>query len=529
MSARGALCLAAVAMLGLAAAPGLRADAADGTAHVLVRFRGGMGLAERGALERHEGLMRRQLELGRDSVAAIELPAREIDALRREPGVALVEEDAWRYPAALANTELTPAMDNGLYGLVLTRAIRAQSRKVIGAGVAVCVVDTGVDMHHPDLVGAVMGGVDTVDGDDNPDVGADAGLGGHGTMVDGVIAAALNRKGVRGVAYGATIWHGRALGVDGGRVSDIMGAAQELVEQHGCHVLNLSLGGEAFSQVEQDFYRNLAANGDVLILAAAGNGGGTGTVMYPAAYPDVVAVGAIDRTAAHAEFSDSGPQLALSAPGVSILSSVPRGSGSETSLVAGTRSIPANPLDFSGHTTRTGLVRRRVVDCGTGNTPDEFPKSVEGAIAVMRRGDAFFWQKVVNAMDAGAVGAVIYNNVAGEYRGTLLTAAAPDGRKWLPVLSVTTANGNALRKKRTIATMVNAPSDWGTADGTSFASPHVAGAAALIWSVAPQLHRGDVLQLLERTAIDLGPPGRDPIFGFGMIDVDAATRAAAGN
>ena len=86
-----------------------------------------------------------------------------------------------------------------------------------------------------------------------------------------------------------------------------------------------------------------------------------------------------------------------------------------------------------------------------------------------------------------------------------------------------------LRKKRTIATMVNAPSDWGTGDGTSFASPHVAGAAALIWSVAPQLHHGDVLQLLEHTAIDLGAPGRDPIFGFGMIDVDAATRAAAGN
>jgi len=525
MSARRTLPLAVLCALALAAGPVTGGDE-PATARVLVRFHGDIGLAERGALERHDGLLRRELAIGRDAIAAVALPAREIEALRHEPGVALVEADPWRYPAALANSELTPAIDNGLYGLVLTKAVRVQARQVTGAGVAVCVVDTGIDAHHPDLATTVAGGVDTIEDDDDPDVGTDAGLGGHGTMVDGIIAAALNRKGVRGVAYGATIWHGRALGAEGGSTSDIMEAVRLLVERHGCRVVNLSIGGETFSQIEQDFYRDLAVNRGVLIVAAAGNGG-TGAVMYPGAYPDVVAVGAVDRHAAHADFSDTGPEVALSAPGVSVLSSVPRHSGSETSLTVGARSFLTNPLEFSGRTTRTGLVRRRVVDCGTGNTAAEFPRSVEGAIALMRRGDAFFSQKVQNAMDAGAVAAVIYNNVAGEYRGTLQTAATADGRAWIPVLGVTTADGQALRKKRTVATLVNSPSDWTTGDGTSFASPHVAGAAALVWSVEPQLGRSQVLELLEHTAIDLGAPGKDTIYGWGLIDVDAATRAAA--
>jgi len=145
---------------------------------------------------------------------------------------------------------------------------------------------------------------------------------------------------------------------------------------------------------------------------------------------------------------------------------------------------------------------------------------------LMRRGDAFFSVKVQNAMDAGARAAVIYNNVLEDIRGTLQTATTSDGRAWIPVVLVSLADGEALlRRKR--ATVFNGPTDWDSGSGTSFAAPYVAGAAALVLSVNPSLGANEVLSLLESTAVDLGEPGFDPQFGRGLIDADAATRAAA--
>jgi subtilisin family serine protease len=514
------LLLATAGLTGKAAGSGADPAAVE-PVRMLVRFAPALDAGERmDVARRFDGRVRRALAGG--SIAAIELPAGEVGALRRDPRVVEVEPDPVHHAAALARTELTPALDNGLYGLVLTHAVDAQARGVAGAGVRVCVADTGIDARHPDIAPAYRGGFDLVDDDESPDVGTDAGLGGHGTMVAGVIAAALNRKGVRGVAYRAELVHARVLGADGtGRGSDIMAAVQRLVEREGCRVVNLSLGSTQPSDIEESFYRDLLARNDALVVAASGNDGAG--VGYPAGYPGVLAVGAVDPEAHLASFSNRGNELDLVAPGVAVLSAVPRGSGTEAYVVAG-RTWNAVPFVYASLT--KGL-RGRLVDCGTGNTPEEFPSAVRGAIALMRRGDAYFSVKVENAMNAGARGALITNNVSEPVHGTLQTPAASGGRPWIPAVLVSLADGDAIRQRGKPVTLFNVPTDWDVASGTSFAAPHVTGAAALVLSVDPSLGREGVVELLESTAKDLGEPGLDPGFGWGLVDAEAATQAAA--
>ncbi len=510
-------------LLLLATVPGASRTGADTTVRVLVRFTPGVVMEERELVARrlHGGVRR---AFASAPLAALELPASEIDALRRDPRVATVEADPVYHAAALALSELKPTIDNGLYGLVLSRAVQAQARKVTGKGVRVCIADTGIDAHHSDLSRAYAGGFDLVDDDENPDVGSDLGLGEHATMVAGILAAAVNRKGVHGVAYDAQLRVARVLGADGtGFGSDVMAAVERLVEEDGCRVVNLSLGTSERTDSEELFYRDLLARNDVLLVAAAGNDGHAG-VSYPAAYPGVVAVGAVDHTAALASFSNTGPEIDLVAPGVGILSSVPRGSGSEAYVSAG-HVWPASAFTYAGQTRRSGI-RAALVDCGSGNTAEEFPRKVRGGIALMRRGDAFFSVKVENAMNAGARAALIYNNVAEGVIGTLQEPTASDGRPWIPAVLVSEADGAYLRAHRKAIALVNGPSDWDAGSGTSFAAPHVAGAAALVWSVDRTLSRDQVLSLLETTAVDLGEAGPDERFGWGLIDADASSRAA---
>jgi subtilisin family serine protease len=513
----------AAALAGIAAAD---REPAEARVRVLVRFARDVELDERLAVAwRSRGVLRR--DLGDWGIAAVELPSSQVEALRRAPGVATVEPDTIHRAAALALAELEPTLDNGLYGLVVTKALAAQARRVTGGGVRVCIADSGIDASHPDLAAAYRGGFDLVDDDEDPDVGADPGLGGHGTMVAGIVAAAFNRQGVRGIAYGAEIVHARVLGADGtAPASDVMAAVRRLVEEEGCRIVNLSLGSDRPSSTEEEFYRQLLARHDVLIVAAAGNDE-RDSLSFPAGYPEVVAVGAVDRFQNHAAFSNTGNELDLAGPGVAVLSTVPRGSGGEAYVKAG-RAFDATSFIYGGYTSASGL-RGKLVDCGSGNTPAEFPRKVRGAVALMRRGDAFFSVKVENAMNAGARAAVIYNNVDEPTRGTLQSPTASDERPWIPVVLVSKDDGERLRRYRKQATVVTGPSDWDAGNGTSFAAPYVAGAAALVLSVDPSLSRDAVLQLLEMTAVDLGEPGLDPAFGWGLVDADAATRAAAGN
>ncbi|KQX64765.1 S8 family peptidase [Paenibacillus sp. Root444D2] len=183
--------------------------------------------------------------------------------------------------------------------------------------VIVAVVDTGVDLKHPDLTSKLLPGYNVISDNDNPqdDVG-------HGTHVTGVISALVNNNlGVAGMT-----WYNKVLPV---KVLDQTGAgstysvAQGIIwaADHGAKVMNLSLGNYADSSFLHDAIR-YAYNKDVALIAASGNDN-TERPGFPAAYPEVLAVAASDSQNNKAPFSNYGDYIAVTAPGVSIASTYP--------------------------------------------------------------------------------------------------------------------------------------------------------------------------------------------------------------
>ncbi len=207
-----------------------------------------------------------------------------------------------------------------------------------GAGQVVAVIDSGIDLGHPDLVdrlfrdadGNVIGR-DIVDGDDTPQDDL-----GHGTMVAGVIAATEgNGIGVAGVAPDAAIMPVRVLDEEGSGTSRDVDAGIRWAVDNGATVVNLSLES-AIGLPGQDLVNvsaptaavQYAWDNGVVVVAAAGNSGSPFT-DYPSSSP-VVLVGATDRDDERADFSDTGRDDLLMAPGVDIVSTWCRPEGSET-------------------------------------------------------------------------------------------------------------------------------------------------------------------------------------------------------
>ena len=190
------------------------------------------------------------------------------------------------------------------------------------SGVTIAIIDTGVDLTHSDLQANLVAGYDFVDNDAVPDDGA-----GHGTNVAGIAAAALNGTGVAGVAPTAKIMPVRVLDNTGsGYVSDIADGITYAADRAA--VLNLSLGGAASSTTLQNAI-NYAANAKGrLVVAAAGNCGSNYNnpgcnytqyqPIYPAAYPNVMAVAATTSSDTRASFSNVGTYVDIAAPGVGI-------------------------------------------------------------------------------------------------------------------------------------------------------------------------------------------------------------------
>lgn len=180
--------------------------------------------------------------------------------------------------------------------------------------VTVAVIDTGVDLKHPDLKNQLVSGLNVVNKDADPqdDVG-------HGTHVAGVIGALVNNNlGVAGMS-----WYNRIMPV---KVLDSSGAgstyavAQGIIwaTDHGAKVINMSLGNYADAEFLHDAIR-YAYDRDVVLIAASGNDN-TDRPGYPAAYEEVFAVAAADSQKSKASFSNYGDYIDVTAPGVSIAS-----------------------------------------------------------------------------------------------------------------------------------------------------------------------------------------------------------------
>lgn len=187
--------------------------------------------------------------------------------------------------------------------------------------VVVAVVDTGVDIGHPDLNDKIVAGYDFANDDSDPSDDH-----GHGTHVAGIIGAETNNgQGVAGVSWGTKIMPVKVLTSSGsGYLSDVVSGIIYAAD-HGARVVNLSLGSSYYSSSLQSAVSYAYSRG-VTVVAAAGNAGNT-TMIYPAGCTYAIGVGATDQNDAKASFSTYNSSVDVSAPGVSIASTWYRGEG----------------------------------------------------------------------------------------------------------------------------------------------------------------------------------------------------------
>ncbi|WP_104990815.1 S8 family serine peptidase [Deinococcus sp. NW-56] len=401
-----------------------------------------------------------------------------------------------------------------------------------GAGVAVCIGDTGIDGNHPEF-GKKLKGFKNFTGEagrDNAYLLND--VNGHGTHVAGTVFAqygtgtgasgqqdGMDANGVVGVATGVNLYMARVLGDDGsgsssGIINGVNWCAAQLKSQGGTEakvVISLSLGGGRASKTEQRAYTSVYNKG-ALIIAATGNDGAA--VSYPAAYTNVVGVGAIDDAETKADFSNFGTQVDLVGPGVSVLSSVPLGHGTKASASGGGVTFTdVQAADLSAKATFTGTV------VAAGGTNNEFcgvgtrNAALSGNIALISRGTCSFEEKVANAVGSGAKAVMIYNNAAGPLGMSLTNSYS------VPVVGITQADGQGLLAKLpTSGTVSVTGADYEYFNGTSMATPHVSAAAAVVWAAKPTLTNTGLLNLLTSTAKDLGTAGKDNNFGYGLVN-----------
>jgi len=319
-------------------------------------------------------------------VSVLRVPVGQAEAVATElnasPGVIYAEPN---YPAyALDVIPNDPGWSNQ-YNMVAIDAPQGWSLTTGASSVTIAIVDTGVDLSHPDLVNKILPGYDFV----NNDVVAQDDNG-HGTHVSAIAAAETNNGiGVAGVDWGANILPVKVLDASGNGTYANVAAGITWATDQGAQVINLSLGGTSKSSTLEDAVNYADAHG-VILVAAAGNSGGS--VLYPAAYPPVMAVAATDSSNTRASFSSYGSTVDVAAPGVNIYSA----------LVGG---------------------------------------------------------------------------------------------------------------------------NYGFLSGTSMAAPHVTGLAAILLGI-PGIDPAHVRSLIESTSLDLGTPGRDVYYGYGLIQMDAAIKAA---
>ena len=299
----------------------LLSSIAIGSAHAETKFKDVIIGFEKGKYDadivrQSGGHVKKELRPLVDAMS-IRIPERFVELLERHPGVRYVEEDG----VAVALGHSAPASSEyaDSWGVDHIEADKVHgSGMALGAGINVAVIDTGIDYNHADLAANYKGGYDFVNDDSSP-----MDDNGHGSHVAGTIAAVKDGSGVVGVAPSANLYALKVLGSDGrGSYSDIV-AALNWAAGNDMQIASLSLGGTTSSTTLADAVKNAYDNG-LLIVAAAGNSGAN-SMLYPAAYSQVIAVGATTSSDTKASFSNYGSKLEMAAPGVSIKSTVPGG------------------------------------------------------------------------------------------------------------------------------------------------------------------------------------------------------------
>ncbi|HEX3067705.1 MAG TPA: S8 family serine peptidase [Thermoanaerobaculia bacterium] len=462
----------------------------------------------------------------------------EIASLKASGNVISIEPDLERHAfsdSVTAGAQTTPYGVTDVDAPPVWPVTRGKSLSN-GPAIHVAIIDTGIDYNFSELSAAFKGGHNFVARTEDP-----LDDNGHGTHVAGIIAAANNAGGVVGVASDVDLYSLKVLDTCGsGRTSDIIAAVDWVVQKKkeigGNWIVNLSLGSDSASTSEETEFDTAKAAG-ILVFAASGNSyEGTDGLSYPAGYSSVVSVGAVDSNNVIADFSQRGADLKLVAPGVSVISTFLNG---RVAADDG-RKVPATFADgtlSNGDSAclSKGPVTAKFVSCGTGNAT-EIPASVSGKIALIERGgndpagtSLTFLAKTRNALAKGAIGVVVYSNANPVVTPGFSGLTKTDVTTLPPMALIERADGLALLATPN-ATLTMSFDSHGLTElfallsGTSMATPHAVGTAALVWAVSPNSTNNNVATALEQTAKDLGAPGQDTTYGYGLVDALAAAK-----
>jgi serine protease len=441
------------------------------------------------------------------SAMAVTVPAAALAGLRQNPNVTLIEDDPIRelvgqtVPYGIDMVQARDVWDANRDGVV-------DEGSPTGSGCRVCVIDSGVYVNHEDFAGVNIAGESGTPTAWNID-GC-----GHGTHVVGTIVAANNSKGVVGVTPGtAAIYMVKVFGDDcrWAYSSDLVYAARRC-QAVGARIISMSLGGSFKSSAEESAFDQLYNEG-ILSVAAAGNSGNT-RHSYPASYPSVISVAAVNKDEVVADFSQKNNQVELAAPGVGVLSTVPYLTPKIT--VDGADYHDVNHIENAAYGTASGALVNGGLCDSVG--------SWAGKVVLCERGSITFNEKVRNVQNGGGVAAVIYNNAPGNFYGTL----GSGNSSAIPAVSISQADGqylvaNKLNFTATVSDPVpDAGSGYAAWNGTSMATPHVSAVAALVWNCDASRSNTQIREALQLSAKDLGPAGRDNSYGYGLVQAKAA-------
>ena len=439
---------------------------------------------------------------------AVDLNDKGMSAMRSMPGFKSMEKDAKRFPLSIysddagdpSTQQITP------YAIYQSQAnllsLQATTKKV-------CIIDSGIDSTTSDFDWSKITG----DNDSGTGNWFEPGSN-HGTHVAGTVAASDNGFGVVGMAPGNPVHIIKVFGPPDGAwtYSSDLAHAADLCTQAGADIITMSLGGGGSNATEENAFNAFTDNGG-LVLAAAGNDGNN-VRSYPAGYKSVMMVGANDADNNIADFSqfpsctnkgqtDDGLCVEVTAGGVATLSTYPVDQATLSNMTADSVSYASSAMENSGSASSATYFM------GTAEATDA---GASGKVCVIDRGVISFHDKVLNCENSGGTGAIIINNVAGMLYGTLGD----------PNATTIPAVGAAFEDRAGIVAASNATvsvvaGDYGYMDGTSMATPAVAGAAALIWSNNPSCTGTDVRNAMKVTAEDQGAAGKDANFGYGIV------------
>lgn len=352
-----------------------------------------------------------------------EAEARVIAALSRNPNFEFAEPD---YIASIVLAPNDPYYATYQWHLPKVSAPTAWDATTGSDGVTLAVVDSGVQATHPDLAGRVLAGYDFVNGDFDP-----ADDNGHGTAVAGVAAAQGNDGiGVAGAAWNISILPVKVMNSSGSGSYSAIANGITYAADRGARVINLSLGGTSASSTLQNAV-SYAWNKGCVIIAAAGNNASSATV-YPAAYPNVVAVSATTSSDTRASFSSYGSFVDLCAPGENIT----------------TTWLNSGYITISG-TSFSSPLTAGVAALAISLNPELSNAQVGSLLAA-------------NADDLGAAGYDIYFGAGRLNAARVIAAAAPSIDSTAPVTAVTSpANGSSIGGPRPVNVSVASSDDVG--------------------------------------------------------------------